>query len=55
MKDVERVQQTISKNTRIDRSMIVFANQTPGSIIFTFLIPEMMLYVVIWMKVVKTT
>ena len=40
MEDVERVQQTISWNTGIDRSMIVYANQTPGSVIFTFLIPE---------------
>ena len=39
--DVERVQQTISRNTRIDDSMIVYAHQTPGSVIFTFLIPEM--------------
>ena len=42
MEDVERVQQTISKSTGIDRSMIVYANQTPGSVIFTFLIPETM-------------
>ena len=40
MEDVERVQQTISRNTGIDKSMIVYANQTPGSVIFTFLIPE---------------
>ena len=39
--DVERVQQVIEKNTKIDRSVIVYANQTPGSVIFTFLIPEM--------------
>ena len=39
--DVERVQQTISRNTGIDDSMIVYAHQTPGSVIFTFLIPEM--------------
>ena len=39
--DVERVQQTISRNTGIDDSMIVYARQTPGSVIFTFLIPEM--------------
>ena len=31
MEDVERVQQTISKNTGIDKSMIVYANQTLGS------------------------
>ena len=42
MEDVERVQQTISKNTGIDKSMIVYANQTSGSVIFTFLIPEVM-------------
>ena len=42
MEDVERVQQTISKNTGIDKSMIVYAKQTPGSVIFTFLIPETM-------------
>ena len=40
MEDVENVRQTVSKNTGIDRSMIVYANQTPGSGIFTFLIPE---------------
>ena len=39
--DVERVRQRISKNTEIDDSMIVYAHQTPGSVIFTFLIPEM--------------
>ena len=39
--DVERVQQSISRNTGIDDSMIVYAHQTPGSVIFTFLIPEM--------------
>ena len=39
--DVERVRQTISRNTGIDDSMIVYAHQTPGSVIFTFLIPEM--------------
>ena len=41
MEDVERVQQVIEKNTNIDRIVIVYANQTPGSVIFTFLIPEM--------------
>ena len=40
MEDVERVQQVIEKNTKIDRIVIVYANQTPGSVIFTFLIPE---------------
>ena len=39
--DVERVRQIISRNTGIDDSMIVYAHQTPGSVIFTFLIPEM--------------
>ena len=39
--DVERVQQTISRNTGIDDSMIVYGHQTLGSVIFTFLIPEM--------------
>ena len=38
--DVERVQQTIERNTGIDRIVIVYAKQTPGSVIFTFLIPE---------------
>ena len=38
--DVERVRHTISRNTGIDESIIVYANQTPGSVIFTFLIPE---------------
>ena len=42
MEDVEKVQWTVSKNTGIDKSMIVYANQTPGSVIFTFLIPETM-------------
>ena len=40
MEDVERVQQVIEKNTKIDQSVIAYANQTPGSVIFTFLIPE---------------
>ena len=39
--DVERVRQIISRNTGIDVIMIVYAHQTPGSVIFTFLIPEM--------------
>ena len=38
--DVEKTQQTISRNTGIDKTMIVYANQKPGSVIFTFLIPE---------------
>ena len=38
--DVERVRHTISRNTGIDENIIVYANQTPGSVIFTFLIPE---------------
>ena len=40
MMDVERVQQTIERNTGIDRIVIVYAKQKPGSVIFTFLIPE---------------
>ena len=39
--DVERVRQKISKSTGIDDSMIVYAHQTPGSVVFTFLVPEM--------------
>ena len=39
--DVERVRQIISKNMGIDDSMIIYAHQTAGSVIFTFLIPEM--------------
>ena len=38
--DVNRVRQIISSNTGIDDSIIGYANQTPGSVIFTFLIPE---------------
>ena len=38
--DVEKVQRIISRNTGIDASMIVYANQIPGCVIFTFLIPE---------------
>ena len=38
--DVEIVRHTISRNTGIDDSMIVYANQTPGSVIFIFLIPK---------------
>ena len=34
------MRQTISRNTGVDESMIVYVNQTPGSVIFTFLIPE---------------
>ena len=40
IEDVERVQQVIEKSTNIDRIVIVYANQTSGSVIFTFLIPE---------------
>ena len=40
MEDVERVQKVIEKNTKIDRIVIVYANQTTGSVVFTFLIPE---------------
>ena len=43
--DVEKVQQTIERNTGIDCIVIVYAKQTPGSVIFTFLIPETMLNV----------
>ena len=39
--DVERVRQIISRNMGMDDSMIVYAHQTPGSVNFTFLIPEM--------------
>ena len=39
--DVERVRQIISRNMGIDDSVIVYAHQTPGCVIFTFLIPEM--------------
>ena len=39
--DVERMRQIISRNTGINEIVIVFAHQTPGSVIFTFLIPEM--------------
>ena len=38
--DVERVREAINRNTGIDEGMIVYANQTPGSVVFTFLIPE---------------
>ena len=41
--DVEKVQQTLSRNTRIDESMIVYANQTEGCVIFTFLVPEIVI------------
>ena len=40
MEDVRRVQKTISRNTRIDESMIVYSNQMSGCVLFTFLIPE---------------
>ena len=40
MEDVEKVQQTISESTGIDKNMVVYAKQTPGCVIFTFLIPE---------------
>ena len=39
-KDVETIRQGISMKTGIDECMIVYANQKPGSVIFTFLIPE---------------
>ena len=38
--DVERVREAINRNTGIDKSMIVYANQTLGSVVFTYLIPE---------------
>ena len=41
--DVEKVQQTLSRNTRIDESMIVYANQTEGCVTFTFLVPEIVI------------
>ena len=42
MEDVEKVQQT-AKSTGIDKNMnVYYANHTPGSVIFTFLIPETM-------------
>ena len=40
MKDVKRVQQAISRNTQVDASMIVYSNQVPGCVLFTFLVPE---------------
>ena len=40
VQDVDQVRKTLGKNTGIDQSMIVYAKQTPGSVIFTFLIPE---------------
>jgi len=45
VQDVDRVRRTLEKNTGIDQSMIVYAKQTPGSVIFTFLIPETMVSV----------
>ena len=45
VQDVDRVRRTLEKNTGIDQSMIVYAKQTPGSVIFTFLIPETVLNV----------
>ena len=46
MEDFEKVQQNISRNTGIDESVIVYANQTEGSVIFTFLIPETVVSVI---------
>ena len=40
MEDVEKVRQIIERNTKIGQIVIVYANQTPGSVIFTFLVPE---------------
>ena len=45
VRDVDRIRSTVEKNTGIDQSMIVYAKQTPGSVIFTFLIPETMVSV----------
>ena len=39
MEHIESVQDAIERNTGIDRIVIVYAKQTPGSVIFTFLIP----------------
>ena len=40
VKDVKRVQQAISRNTQVDETMIVYSNQMPGCVLFTFLMPE---------------
>ena len=40
MEDIEAVQDAIERNTGIDRVVNVYAKQTPGSVIFTFLIPD---------------
>ena len=40
MEDVERVKKVIENSTNIDRIVIVYANQMEGSVVFTFLIPE---------------
>ena len=40
MEDVERVRQAISRKTEIDECMIVYTNQIPGSVIFSYFIPE---------------
>ena len=40
MEDIESFQDAIERNTGIDRVVIVYAKQTPGSVIFTFLIPD---------------
>ena len=40
VQDVDKVRRILERNTGIEQSMIVYAKQTPGSVIFTFLIPE---------------
>ena len=40
VQDVDRVRRTLERNTGIDQSMIPYAKQDPGCVIFTFLIPE---------------
>ena len=38
--DIERIRQILGRMIGIDESMIVYANFSPGTIVFTFLIPE---------------
>ena len=47
MEDVERVQQNFERRTEIDRIVIVYVKQSPGSVTFSFLIPETMVSVFI--------
>ena len=47
MEDVEKVQQSIERRTEIDRIVIVYVKQSPGSVTFSFLIPETMVSVFI--------